>query len=280
MTRHPDDYERRGRRPCTATCTTPTRLARRAGRLPRGVLPRALAGLQGLRAARRRGGPRVRPGRGGGGRAADHLPGRARQRAPTSSPRTCAAVARSESLLGDAGVPVTVLRAGIIVGSGGISWEMTRQLVRPPAGDGHAALGAHQDPADRGRRRGPLPRRACSTSRRRGGRVFDIGGPEVLEYVTMLRRVAAIKNRRLLIVPVPLLTPGLSSRWLVAGHRRRHPDRPLTHRLDGQRGRRATTTASGRSSPFEPMGYDDAVRLALSEQTIPDPAGDNRAARA
>ena len=34
-----------------------------------------------------------------------------------------------ESLLGDAGVPVTVLRAGIIVGHGGISWEMTRQLV-------------------------------------------------------------------------------------------------------------------------------------------------------
>ncbi len=34
-----------------------------------------------------------------------------------------------EGLLGSAGVPVTVLRAGIIVGSGGISWEMTRQLV-------------------------------------------------------------------------------------------------------------------------------------------------------
>ena len=37
----------------------------------------------------------------------------------------------------------------------------------------------------------------------------------MLQYVTMLRRVAAIKNRRLLIVPVPLLTPGLSSRWLA-----------------------------------------------------------------
>ena len=34
-----------------------------------------------------------------------------------------------EGLLGEAGVPVTVLRAGIIVGHGGISWEMTRQLV-------------------------------------------------------------------------------------------------------------------------------------------------------
>ena len=36
---------------------------------------------------------------------------------------------RSKELLGHAGVPVTTLRAGIIVGHGGISWEMTRQLV-------------------------------------------------------------------------------------------------------------------------------------------------------
>src|SRR5213076_1083613 len=34
-----------------------------------------------------------------------------------------------EQLLGTGGVPVTTLRAGIIVGHGGISWEMTRQLV-------------------------------------------------------------------------------------------------------------------------------------------------------
>jgi uncharacterized protein YbjT (DUF2867 family) len=34
-----------------------------------------------------------------------------------------------EAILGSTGVPVTTLRAGIIVGHGGISWEMTRQLV-------------------------------------------------------------------------------------------------------------------------------------------------------
>src|SRR4051812_24737494 len=39
-----------------------------------------------------------------------------------------------ETLLGAAGVSVTVLRAGIIIGHGGISWELTRQLVeRLPA---------------------------------------------------------------------------------------------------------------------------------------------------
>jgi len=35
-----------------------------------------------------------------------------------------------ERLLGSSGVPVTVLRAAIVVGAGGISWEMTRQLVK------------------------------------------------------------------------------------------------------------------------------------------------------
>ena len=34
-----------------------------------------------------------------------------------------------EKLLGTAGVPVTIIRAGIIIGHGGISWELTRQLV-------------------------------------------------------------------------------------------------------------------------------------------------------
>ena len=38
-----------------------------------------------------------------------------------------------EDLLGSGGVPVTTLRAGIIVGHGGISWEMTRQLVETPS---------------------------------------------------------------------------------------------------------------------------------------------------
>ncbi len=35
-----------------------------------------------------------------------------------------------EGLLGSSGIPVTVLRAAIVVGHGGISWELTRQLVK------------------------------------------------------------------------------------------------------------------------------------------------------
>jgi hypothetical protein len=66
------------------------------------------------------------------------------------------------------------------------------------------------------------------------------------------------------IVPVPLLTPGLSSRWLS-----------LVTDVDTQAGRSLVDSMANevivrddsiRSVvPFEPMGYDDAVRTALEE---------------
>ncbi|CAN5597858.1 NAD(P)H-binding protein [soil metagenome] len=168
-----------------------------------------------------------------------------------------------ECLLGSAGTPVTVLRAGIIVGSGGISWEMTRQLVEH--------LPAMVTP--RWVRTRTQPIAVADVVRylvgvldepRSKGRIFEIGGPEVLQYVSMLRRVARIKNRRLLIVPVPLLTPSLSSRWLA-----------LVTDVDTQTGRSLVDSMANevvvhddsiRSLvPFEPMGYDDAVRTALGE---------------
>ena len=46
------------------------------------------------------------------------------------------------------------------------------------------------------------------------GRPFEVGGDEVLRYVDMMRRVADIENRPLFILPVPLLSPKLSSHWL------------------------------------------------------------------
>ena len=169
-----------------------------------------------------------------------------------------------EGLLGSAGTPVTVLRAGIIVGSGGISWEMTRQLVDH--------LPAMVTP--RWVRTRTQPIAVADVVRylvgvldepRSKGRVFEIGGPEVLQYVTMLRRVAKIKNRRLLIVPVPLLSPGLSSRWLA-----------LVTDVDTQTGRSLIDSMTNEVVvcddsiksivTVEAMGYDEAVRTALSEQ--------------
>jgi uncharacterized protein YbjT (DUF2867 family) len=168
-----------------------------------------------------------------------------------------------EGLLSQACVPVTVLRAGIIVGSGGISWEMTRQLVDH--------LPAMVTPKWVRTRTQPIA--VADVVRylvgvldepRALGQIFEIGGPEVLEYLTMMRRVARIKNRPLAIVPVPLLTPGLSSRWLA-----------LVTDVDTQTGRSLIDSMSNevvvhddsitRVVPFELMGYDDAVRVALAE---------------
>ena len=46
------------------------------------------------------------------------------------------------------------------------------------------------------------------------GRTFEIGGPDVLTYRDMLLTVAGMTGRRRVIVPVPVLSPRLSSWWL------------------------------------------------------------------
>jgi uncharacterized protein YbjT (DUF2867 family) len=166
-----------------------------------------------------------------------------------------------EGLLGSAGVPVTVLRAGIIVGRGGISWEITRQLVEH--------LPAMITPRWVRTRTQPIALDdvvrylvGVLGEPRAVGRVFEVGGPEVLEYVTMLRRVAGILGRPLVIVPVPLLSPGLSSRWLgLVTDVDRQSGRSL---IDSMTNEVVVHDDSIRSVvPFEPMGYDDAVRQAL-----------------
>jgi uncharacterized protein YbjT (DUF2867 family) len=169
-----------------------------------------------------------------------------------------------ENLLGAGGVPVTVIRAGIIIGHGGVSWELTRQLVehlpvmvtprwvatrtQPIAVDDVVRYLA-----------GVLEPPAAS------GQVYEIGGPDVLQYSTMLLRVAAIENRPLLVLPVPLLTPWLSSLWLT-----------LVTDIDTGTGRvlidSMTNEVIVRDQSIkdliaiEPMSYDDAVRAALRER--------------
>ena len=169
-----------------------------------------------------------------------------------------------ETILGSAGVPVTVIRSGIIVGHGGLSWELTRQLVenlpgmvtprwvetrtQPIAVDDivRYLLGVLE-----------LPEAA--------GRVFEAGGPEVLRYSTMLSRVAAIEGRPIVILPVPLLTPWLSSLWLA-----------LVTDVDTSTGRTLIDSMTNEVivrdpsirdlMPFELTPYDDAVREALRER--------------
>lgn len=170
-----------------------------------------------------------------------------------------------EALLGAAGVPVTVLRAAIVVGHGGISWEITRQLVKK--------LPAMVAPHWVGTKTQPIALQdvvrylvGVLDNEQAMGRVFEIGGPEVLSYRDMLRRAAQIQNGRdVPIVVVPVLTPQLSSQWLS-----------LVTDVDAKTGRNLIESMNNEVVvrdesiravvPFEPMGYDEMVEAALADR--------------
>ncbi|GAC1399891.1 MAG: hypothetical protein NVSMB65_17830 [Chloroflexota bacterium] len=54
----------------------------------------------------------------------------------------------------------------------------------------------------------------CMADARTSGGQFDIGGPDILSYQAMMEIYARVAGRRHLIVPVPILTPRLSSYWV------------------------------------------------------------------
>jgi len=170
-----------------------------------------------------------------------------------------------ETLLGEAGVPVTVLRAAIVVGHGGISWEITRQLVKN--------LPAMVAPHWVGTKTQPISLRdvirylvGVLGNPDAMDRVFEIGGNEVLTYRDMLRRAAKIQNGRdVPIVVVPVLTPQLSSQWLaLVTDVDARTGRNLIESMDNEVVVRDDTIRE--VVPFEPMGYDDMVREALADR--------------
>ncbi|HET6209952.1 MAG TPA: NAD(P)H-binding protein [Jatrophihabitans sp.] len=170
-----------------------------------------------------------------------------------------------ESLLGQAGVPVTTLRAAVVIGHGGISWEITRQLVdHLPAMLVPSWVGTRSQPIALADVVGYLV--GVLDDPATGSVVYEIGGPEVLSYRQMLQRAARIQNRRgLPIVTVPLLTPRLSSAWLALvtdvdlATARNLVDSMITEVVVRDQSVRRVVRLT-------PMGYDDAVRAALAER--------------
>ncbi|MEV6253765.1 SDR family oxidoreductase [Nocardia sp. NPDC051929] len=111
-------------------------------------------------------------------------------------------------------VPALVLRAAVIIGSGSASFEMLRYLterlplmVTPRWVRNRIQPIAVRDVLYYLTRAATLPEGA--------GGAFDIGGPDVLTYVQMMRAYAEVAQLpRRLIVPVPVLTPWLSAQWV------------------------------------------------------------------
>jgi uncharacterized protein YbjT (DUF2867 family) len=169
-----------------------------------------------------------------------------------------------EQLLGEAGVPVTTIRAGIIIGNGGLSWELMRELV--------AHLPVMVTPRWVRTRAQPVAiadvvhyLTAVLELPETTGNVYEIGGPEIMTYENAMHRVARVQHRPLIIGPVPLLTPRLSSRWLA-----------LVTSVDVQTATNLVESMSNevvvrddalrRLVGLTPTPFDEAVRQALQER--------------
>jgi uncharacterized protein YbjT (DUF2867 family) len=117
-------------------------------------------------------------------------------------------------LLQESGVPTVELRAAAIIGAGSASFEMLRYLTeRLPLMITPRWLRTQVQPiAVRDvlyylTNAAELPTEVS--------RAFDIGGPDTFTYTDMIRKYAAIAGlRRRIAIPVPVLTPWLSSHWV------------------------------------------------------------------
>ena len=168
---------------------------------------------------------------------------------------------RVEHVLREGPVPVTVLRSGIIVGSGSASFEIIRDLVEK--------LPVMVTPRWTRSRTQPIAVRdalgylvGVLGQEDALGETFDIGGPEVLTYQAMLERYGAVRGLNRVVLPVPLLSPGLSSYWLYAVTSTSFPlARSLVESM--------TADAVCRDDriralvPRDLISYDEAVRLAF-----------------
>ena len=169
-----------------------------------------------------------------------------------------------ELLLAESGVPVTVLRAAIVVGAGGISWEMTRQLVKN--------LPAMVVPKWAATRTQPIAvddvvryLAGVVGVEETFGHTYEIGGPEVLSYVEMLQQAAEVMNgRRVPIFTVPVLTPKLSSYWISFVT---DVDTTTGRNLIDSMGTEVIVTDHSIRDvvPGEPLTYLEAVRRAVAK---------------
>lgn len=115
--------------------------------------------------------------------------------------------------LSDGPVPVTILRAAMIIGSGSASFEILRYLVEH--------LPIMITPKWVRTETQPIAIRnvldylvGCLEQPATTGRTFDIGGPDVLSYQAVMDVMAQQRGLSRLVIPVPVLTPRLSSLWI------------------------------------------------------------------
>lgn len=166
-----------------------------------------------------------------------------------------------ERVLADGAFELTILRAAVIIGAKSESFEMVRSLVgrlpimitprwvRTPI-----QPIAIRDVVEYVVRAIKTPETA--------GKTFEIGGPEVLTYQEMLERTAAVMGRRLVVIPVPVLTPKLSVYWIdLVTDTPPHISHPLIEGLKNPVVVTDDTAQELLDVPLTP--FDEAVERAL-----------------
>ena len=163
--------------------------------------------------------------------------------------------------LASGGVPVTVLRAAMVIGPGSAAFETIVALVdRLPGMVTPRWVSTPTQPialVDVVRYLAGL----CGLEKAFGAS-FDAGGPEVMTYREMIERIARLRGRHPLIVEVPVLSPRLSSYWLhLVTPVNAQMARPLIEGL-----RNPTVARDDRIRellPFPLTSFEEAARAAL-----------------
>lgn len=119
-----------------------------------------------------------------------------------------------EQSLKQSGIPYTILRASIIIGAGSASFEIIRDLCEKlPIMIAPKWVESYCQPIAIGDVLFYLS--SVLLNEKCLGKTFDIGGPEVFTFKELMLRYAKFRNLKRLIINVPVLTPHLSSYWLV-----------------------------------------------------------------
>jgi uncharacterized protein YbjT (DUF2867 family) len=174
--------------------------------------------------------------------------------------------AETGALLRRAGTPVTELRAPIVIGPGSVAFEAMRDLAAHlPVMATPKWVRATSPPIALDDLLGDLI--ALPRVPEAAGEIYETGGPDTLTYEEMLRELArAMGKRAPLIVPVPVLTPELSSYWLAFVTTT--PTRVARALIGGMKhDLSADDRPLRRLVPRQPMPFRQAVDRAFEQET-------------
>ena len=160
--------------------------------------------------------------------------------------------------------PLTVLRAAMIIGAGSVSFEILRYLVeRLPVMITPRWVSTESQPIGIGNVLGYLI--DCLRIPETAGRILDIGGADVMSYRQIMEIMAEWRGLpRRWVIPVPVLTPRLSSLWI-------HLVTPIDRRIarplaEGLRNRVVCRNDdAARLMPQKLLGVREAIAAALTK---------------